>query len=239
MKNEKSLNSVENIEDRFIDQANDVKKPLYSKFKVWLPIAACVIVAAVAIFGYFMAENKPQRITALPPSSDAPMGMRKVLIYGGGRYVFLEDGGEFKLGNDPFGECLGEITQNLEENPKLYSTQDFSASYAVGGKIYPLPPYDPDFRVAVLHDGKAYICEKVASIDNTPMDLQEYFKSADLLSLTESIDVYDHFGLSLLKTIKGKKAQAILEGVSLCAPAKLKDEDYGAIGAAQTEGKSF
>ncbi|MEG0091350.1 MAG: hypothetical protein RSA20_05985, partial [Oscillospiraceae bacterium] len=181
----------------------------------------------------------PHRIAVTPPSSDAPMGMRKVLIYGSSRYVFLEDGGEFKLENDPFGECLGEITQNLEENPKLYSTQDFSASYAVGGKIYPLPPYDPDFRVAVLHDGKAYICEKVASIDNTPMDLQEYFKSADLLSLTESIDVYDHFGLSLLKTIKGKKAQAILEGVSLCAPAKLKDEDYGAIGAAQTEGKSF
>ncbi|MEG2929848.1 MAG: hypothetical protein RR846_09930, partial [Oscillospiraceae bacterium] len=210
MKSEELLNSIGDIEDRFIDQGNGIKKPFYLKFKALLPIAACVLVVAVAIAGYFMVESKPHRIAVTPPSSDAPMGMRKVLIYGSSRYVFLEDGGEFKLGNDPFGECLGEITQNLEENPKLYSTQDFSASYAVGGKIYPLPPYDPDFRVAVLHDGKAYICEKVALIDNTPIDLQEYFKTADLLSLTESIDVYDHFGLSLLKTIKGKKAQAIL-----------------------------
>lgn len=91
-------------------------------------------------------ENTQQSQSQL--SADAPVGMRKFLNYNDFRYAFVEDGKSFDFSSLTLGDELGTLEYDIVAgmaSGQSVSDKEFSASFAVGGKLYAHPDYDRHF----------------------------------------------------------------------------------------------
>ena len=240
MKNEDMLNAIGSIDDNMVQEASKNKSS--STRKKMIAIAACVAVV-VAIGGGYMLNNDlftpaPQ-ITIKTPAAESPSGMRKLLNYNGSRYAFVENGASIILEDSNIGAQLGILTHDIVADPETNASKDLSATFALGGTIYEIKSYDPNFRIAVMLDGTTYLCERVGLTNGNSIDLMEYFETANLVDQTTSIEIYDHFGSNSLKKLGKKDIDVMLEGVSNATLAVLEQDDYEKIASAQGQGKSY
>ena len=174
-------------------------------------------------------------IALVEASMDSPMGPRKIMNFNGCRYAFLENGAVYDL-EGRMGKTLGVLTGDILADPKGCGGKDLASTFALGGTVRVLEGRDPGFRVAVELEGRAYICENVARLDGSDVDLGAYLAAAELGRTAASLEIRDHMGREVLKTAGPDRILEILaEGI----PAKLTDEDYAAVGRAQSEGGSF
>lgn len=234
MKNEKFLELLNNIDDKYILEA-DRKKRKNSKRNLLLTIAA----SFVLVFGITLKNgtinniiNYENNLNKMSSPSSEP---RRILQYNKNIYEFLEN--ENSVKKEDLDKELGEIKFDLLEDEKNYN-KDLSATFGIGGKIYSLKEYNKDFRVAVVYKNKIYICEKVDEIDKK-VNIEEYFKNANLINLTKYIEVYDHFGMEKQKVVEGELAKELLSSLEKSEDIILSDEDYEKIASAQGNGGSF
>ncbi|MFV0498401.1 MAG: hypothetical protein ACK5L0_09600 [Candidatus Fimivivens sp.] len=207
-----------------------------------IPIAACcaaVLVAAVVLPGLMNKSNQPTQIEVVTPAADSPMGIRKFINYNGHRYAFLDNGATYDLDKSTFTNLLGELKYDITEDPQNNGTENFAATFAVGGSVYEMENYNPAFRVAVAFDGNYYICENVDAVGDQTVDVSEYFSNANFAEIVDNIVIYDHFKRDALDTISGEKTEQMIADLSKSAPAVLSDADYEKIGKAQISGVSF
>ncbi len=69
--------------------------------------------------------------------------------------------------------------------------------------------YDPAFRLAVEWNGQYYIAECVDTLDGQDLELSAYFETADFADTVELVQICDHAGQNVLRTISGDKIQAL------------------------------
>lgn len=205
------------------------------------PAALCTAVAIICVFSFSLFKDKEaptQPIIQIAPSSDQPDSPRKILNYNGHRYVFLENGAVYDLGEN-IGEALGTITDDIFADPENNAKKDLASSFAIGGTVYSVDLYDTDFRIAVEFEGNYYVCENVDNLDGSDVNIAEYFKTAGFPETVDKISVKDHSGAETLYTLSDKETLSIIKHLSDVSPAELSNEQYQQIGHAQTNGESF
>ena len=208
----------------------------------WVMPAACaaaVLLCVVAVPQFRLAVEPSGVIQQVTPGADSPNGMRKFMNYDGLRYVFLENGASYDLSPRQLSEVVGTLSYDIVQDPETYGSAEFAATFAVGGTIYELDGYDPEFRVAVEADGCYYICQSVDTIDNTGLDLATYFEKADLEARVETIQICDHAGGESLAQVSDGEVEALLSVIAGSLQAELTNEQYQQIGKAQKAGGSF
>ena len=173
------------------------------------------------------------------PAQSSPMGMRRFMNYNGHRYAFLENGMAYDLTEEHIKEKLGMLSLSIMEDPGANGSKDFATTFAEDGTVYSMTSYDPAFRIAVLSDDSYYICENVDTLDDSPVILTDYFKTAGFPETADSLSISDHMGREELKNISGKDMELLLEVLSRSEEAEFTDEEYQAMGKAQKNGESF
>ena len=250
----KYIKPTEEVKERLLEnilsenKEND-KMAKKINFKKAVPMAlAAAVVLAVGVS--MMNGNENEDIVAPPqnaltatapqpprPPVSAPMpGMRKFLNYNGSRYEFINNGEIFE--NVSLGEKLGSLDIDIASNPAENNKLDLGTTFASGSEIYEVEGVDSFFRIAVNTPDGICIAQNVASVEGT-FDIAKLFESADFLNNTESIEIWDHFDREKLSEINEKDIESFLKEAALSKKAELSDEDYQAIGKAQSEGKSF
>jgi len=176
------------------------------------------------------------------PSADAPVGMRKFLNYNGFRYAFVEDGKSFDFSSLTLGDELGTLEYDIVAgmaSGQSVSDKEFSASFAVGGKLYAHPDYDPAFRLIVKLDDQYYLAELVGKTDNTTIEPDYFFEHSKLSTTATGCDILNHIGNTTFSSLDSEDAKAMLEIISASTAAELASSDYEQIASAQSEGKSY
>lgn len=234
--------AMDKIDDKYITEAISYQKNAKAlNWKKWAVIAACLGIAVISAFtlNYFSENQTVPQIQVAVPAQDSPFGMRKIMNYGGYRYVFMENGTAYALTSKHLDGVLGTLEHDIQSDPKNNSKKDFSSTFALGGTVYKMTNYQPDFRVAVKWEGNYYICQSVGLTDNTSMNIAEHFKAAGIPEIVNEISVYNHLGTELLAEIPAKEITPLIDTLSKAQPADLTDEEYQQIGKAQKEGESF
>lgn len=152
------------------------------------------------------------------PQQTSPMGMRPMITINGNRYVFLNNGETFKLEENQLGK---EISKQND------------------GTLFELTNYDPAFRMAFQYKDAFYVCENVGKADDTPIDISEYLKTANLQDHIMFTDIFDHMGDSILNMLEKEDSLKLLDALTYAKVATLETSDYEAIAKAQTEGLSY
>ncbi len=244
MKAEKFSDALENIDDRYILEAagqKAAKKSVLRHWKTWGALAACLCVAAVSLLAFRQlgATQSPPSIVQTAPASDSPSGMRRFMNYNGMRYEFLGDGAIYEIPREELGEVLGTLDYDIVSDPETYSGKDLASSFALGGTVYSLNGYSPEFRLAVEWDGSYYLCESVAYTDGQLLQIDSYFSLAGFPENIQGVSIYDHAGINLLDRLPNEEIENFTELLKGSLPAELENEDYQEIGRAQQEGRSF
>lgn len=242
MNTEKFTEAMDRIGDRYITEAAGYQKTVKAlHWKKWGIIAACFGLAVISAFTvkHFVKDEGVPRIEIAIPAEASPFGMRKYMNCNGRRYVFMENGSSYALSREQLKGELGKLEHDIRSDPENNSKKDFSATFALGGTVYEMTDYNPDFRVAVEWEDNYYICQSVGLSDNTPMNAAEYFKAADFRKTVTGISVYDHRGTELLAEVSAEDTKPMIDALSRSQPAELTDEEYQLIGKAQKEGRSF
>ena len=236
------LDKMELVDPAYVAAADCAPKLRKVPWKAWSAVAACLLLAAISAV-VFQAYHRPiAPICQLPmmgAASDIPGGPRKFLNYNGCQYVFIENASPFALTQAHLGEPLGQLEYDILADREANSARDYAATFAVGGTIYRMTGYDPDFRIAVEFEGNYYICEKTGHTDGSALDPAALFQAADFKKNVTEIILYDHFGREELGRLSGKDAKRLVELLAQASPASLTGEDYEAIGKAQKSGESF
>ena len=220
---------------------------LFNKKAVPIALAAAIVLAVgVSVMNGNengdIAAPPENALTATPPQPpkqpvSSPMpGMRKFLNYEGSRYEFINDGEIFE--NISLGEKLGDLEIDIASNPAENNRLDFGTTFASGSEIYAIEGVNSFFRIAVKTPDGICIAQNVASVEGA-FDIAKLFESADFLNNTDSIEIWDHFDREKLSQINEEDIESFLKEVALSKKAELSDEDYQAIGKAQSDGKSF
>ena len=131
------------------------------------------------------------------------------------------------------------LEYDIQAGPQNNGQKELSATFALGGTVYALTDYDPEFRLAVQWEGKQYLCQKVGYSDGMPLDVPAYFEAANFPDMIAEISIYDHAGREQLKKIPKKQIVPLLEELEQVQSADLSDEQYQQIGRAQKEGNSY
>ena len=210
-------------------------------FRRFLP-AACAAAVFLCIFTVpqlYPSEQPSIVIQQVAPGADSPNGMRKMMNYGGFRYVFLENGAAYDLDPSVLSQPLGTLDYDIQQDPETYGSADCAASFAVGGTLYQIDGYDSAFRLAVEWEGQYYIAQCVDTLDDSPLELSDYFETADLEGRMESIQTCDHTGQSILCTFTGDDAEDLLSLLVQAVPAEFTDDQYQEIARAQSNGGSY
>lgn len=175
----------------------------------------------------------------LPPMASQPYGeVRKFINYDDSRYAVIETLDKKDFDTNKLGDKLGMIQYNLmDENQDLEA--NFAGTFAIGGDIYALKSYNSKFRLAVVYNNQVYICENVDNINAKKMDLQEYFRTSRLIETTKNIEIYDHMGSTLLKTLDEKTSKELLTELSKSTFEEKTNAQFEEMGSAQAEGNSF
>lgn len=236
------LDKMELVDPAYVAAADRPPQLHKIRWRTWASIAACLALAVVSAAVIRMSRQVPLPIRQTPMmgvASEAPNGPRKYLNYNGCQYVYLENGSPFELTGAHLGEALGRLEYDILADREANSARDCAATFAVGGTIYRMTSYDPDFRIAVEWDGNYYICEKTGNTDGAALDAAALFEAAGFPKTVTEIILYDHFGREELDRLSGKEAKELIGLLSQVSPASLTNEDYEAIGKAQKAGKSF
>ncbi len=244
MKAEKFSNALENIDDRYILETagqKAAKKSVLRHWKVWGALAACLCVAAVSLLAFRQlgVTQSPPSIVQTAPASDSPTGMRRFVNYNSMRYEFLGEGAVYEIPQEELGEVLGTLDYDIVSDPKKNSGKDFASSFALGGTVYSLNSYAPEFRLAVEWDGNYYLCQSVAYTDGQLLQVDSYFSLAGFPENIQGVSIYDHAGINLLDCLPNGEIENFTEFLKSSIPAELENEDYQEIGQAQQEGRSF
>lgn len=218
-------------------ETNPKRKSLLRK---WLPAAcvAAVLLCALAV-PKWMDLSASSQFVQVTPGADSPNGIRKYMNYGGNRYVYLENGAVYEIGEKELSKAIGTLTYDIQANPEDYHAEDFAATFGVGGTVYQIDAYDPEFRVAVEINGDFYLCENVGIVNGDPIDVKTYFETADFAETVNGIEVCDHAGNTVLTEISGQDTKKMINILTQVTPADLTDEQYQQIGQAQRNGESF
>ena len=152
------------------------------------------------------------------PQATSPMGDRPIIHVNGVRFVLLNDGKAFVITEEQVGDAI-EVVEGL------------NAFEFIG--------YDTDFRFLIENDGEYYIAQYVGNEDDSPMDVERYFELADLENNTQLVDVFDHVGRTILKTVEGEDVTVLLEAIKGATIEPLTNEQNEAIASAQANGESF
>lgn len=244
MKAEKFSNALENIDDRYILETagqKAAKKSVLRHWKAWGALAACLCVAAVSLLAFRQlgVTQSPPSIVQTAPASDSPTAMRRFMNYNGMRYEFLGEGAVYEIPQEELGEVLGTLDYDIVSDPKTNSGKDFASSFALGGTVYSLNSYAPEFRLAVEWDGNYYLCQSVAYTDGQLLQVDRYFSLAGFPENIQGVSIYDHAGINLLDCPPNGEIENFTEFLKSSIPAELENEDYQEIGQAQQEGRSF
>lgn len=214
------------------------KHPLVYRF---LP-AACAAAVVLCLIALPHSQSPVQtnnQLIVAQRNDDSPNGIRKVMNYGGFRYAFLQNGAAYELTPSDLSDALGTLQYDIQQDPKAYSSAEFAASFAVGGTVYELSDYDPQFRLAVKWEDRYYIAECVDTLDNTDVDLEAYFKAADFQDAVTEIQICDHAGQQVLNTLADEAAADLLSVLAQSDPADLTNAQYEEIAHAQRNGASY
>lgn len=236
------LDKMELADPAYVAAADGAPKLRKVPWKAWGAVAACLLLAVVSAV-VFQAYHRPiapiRQLPMMGTASDVPGGPRKFLNYNGCQYVFIENGSPFALTQAHLSKPLGQLEYDILADREGNSARDYAATFAVGGTIYRMTGYDPDFRIAVEFEGNYYICEKTGHTDGSALDPAALFQAADFKRTVTGIILYDHFGREELGRLSGKDAKRLIELLAQASPAFLTGEDYEAIGKAQKSGESF
>lgn len=236
------LDKMELVDPAYVAAADRPPKLHKVRWKAWASVAACLTLVVASVTVVRMSRQAPLPIRQVPMmgiASEVPNGPRKYLNYNGFQYVFLENGCPFELTEAHLGEVLGRLEYNILTDREGNGARDYAATFGVGGTLYQMTGYDPDFRLAVEFEGNYYICEKTGSADGTDLDAAALFEAADFQKTVTEIVLFDHFGREELGQLSGKEAKLLIELLAQSSPASLSNEDYEAIGKAQKSGRSF
>ena len=243
MNGKKFLDSMGNIDDKYIEEANSYRALARNSKVVWLKLGAvaCVCLAVGLVFlpkSHKKIDHAPKlEINGL--AEESPLGMARFMNYNGIRYSFLENGSSYNIKKDQLGESLGVLEYDILANPEENSQKEFSSSFALGGEVLELKNYNPNFRVAVELDGSYYICQNNGKTDNTPQNVEDYFKFAEFPEKIESVSIYDHEGREKLADFPNERVGELVAELSKAKIAELTNDDFERIGKAQSNGKSF
>ena len=211
-------------------------------FRRVLPAACAAAVLVGVFFTLPHSQTSQPPATAfhqVAPGADSPNGIRKTMNCNGLRYTFLDNGAAYDLTADDLSAPLGTLEYDIQQDPEHYSGADLAASFAVGGTVYQMAAYDPAFRLAVEWNGQYYIAECVDTLNGQDLELSTYFETADFADTVELVQICDHAGQNVLRTISGDKIQALFSLLVQAAPAELTNEQYQAIAHAQSSGASY
>lgn len=216
------------------------KKNHTPAFRILPTVCAAAAILCILAVPQFQSPVQPNnQLVVVQSNDDSPNGVRKVMNYGGFRYVFLQNGAAYDLEPSDLSDVLGTLQYDIQQNPKSYSSTEFAASFAVGGTVYQLSDYDPQFRLAVRWENQYYIAECVDTLDNTDMDLNAYFKAADFADNVTEIRICDHTGQNLLEILTEKDAKDMVSALAQATPADLTNAQYEEIAHAQRNGASY
>ena len=234
------LDAMEHIDPVYIEEAEEEPHRWRNPWLMRGALAACAVLALC--FAYVGIDRSPAPVTPITQSAvaaETPGGISRYLNYDGTRYRFIENGSTFELDESLLAGPLGTLEHNIVSDPQTYSGVDFASTFALGGTIYRLSTYDPAFRIAVELDGNTYICESTGPTDGSDWTVADYFVTADFQNIVTGISIYDHFGREELTQLQGEDVERMLRLLTQVTPAALTNEDYAAIGKAQTSGESF
>lgn len=217
------------------------KKTLSSiRFKAGAAAACLILTAAAAVMVHQLnRKDAVPQIEVARPAADSPAGIRKFMNYNGRRYIFMENGASYSLSEEQLKDVLGTLEYDITSDPQANAGREFSATFALGGTVYEMTGYHPDFRIAVKWNGEYYICQSAGLTDNSPMNVQEYFEAARFPETINQIAIYDHAGREMLGEFPQKETSSLISILSQVEPAALSEEDYQQIARAQREGKSY
>ncbi|MDE6902170.1 MAG: hypothetical protein K2P22_05455, partial [Lachnospiraceae bacterium] len=191
------LDKMELVNPAYVAAADRPPQLRRVRWKTWASIAACLALLVGSAAVVRMSHQAPLPIHQVPMmgiASESPNGPRKYLNYNGCQYVFLENGSPFELTEAHLGEVLGRLEYDILADREANSARDYAATFGVGGTIYRMTGYDPDFRIAVEWDGSFYICEKSGNTDGSDLDAAALFEAANFRKTVTEIILYDHFG---------------------------------------------
>lgn len=209
--------------------------------------ALCTAAVFVFLFTVFKIQRPVQKDNRLMPNNqlavaqkaEAPSGMRKMMNYGGRRYAFLDNGAPYTLEENALPDVLGTLEYDIVKDPEAYGTAEFASTFAVGGTIYRLADYAPEFRVAVQWQDQYYIAQCVDTLDGTDIDVSEFFASAGFAETVTQIKICNHVGRTVLYTLSDDQTEKMLLTLSQACPTKPAGEQYQQIARAQQDGNSY
>lgn len=219
-------------------QSNIRKCTPYRRF---LPAAcaAAVLLCVFTIPRLSPPEEPSTVIQQVIPGADSPGGFRKMMNYDGFRYVFLENGAAYDLELSDLSRSLGTLDYDIQQDPQAYGSVENATSFALGGTVYQIDGYDPAFRLAVEWEGNYYIAQCVDTLDGTALELRNYFDTAGFPDAVEDIQICDHAGRNVLRSVAEAEIGPLLSLLAQAAPADLTDDQYQEIGRAQRSGGSY
>lgn len=210
-------------------------------YRRFLPAAcaAAVLLCVFTIPRLSPPEKPPTVIQQVIPGADNPEGFRKMMNYDGFRYVFLENGAAYDLEHSNLSRSLGTLDYDIRRDPQAYGSVEHATSFALGGTVYQIDGYDPAFRLAVEWEGKYYIAQCVDTLDGTALELSNYFDTAGFPDAVEDIQICDHAGRNVLRSVAEAEIGPLLSLMAQAAPADLTDDQYQEIARAQRSGGSY
>ncbi|TCZ74688.1 hypothetical protein E0485_19150 [Paenibacillus albiflavus] len=236
----KMLSAIINRSSR---QQSTLKRRL--RFAIPALCIICAVFALLVIIPRFTLEPVISQIEAQPMSASTSNFMRKYFNYSGNRYEFINNGAQFDFSQVPLTEELGtlnhEILLDRKAGKMLKVDEDLSTTFAVGGTLYQIPAYNSAFRIAVVYQDNYYMAQFVGHSDNSPVSASEYFTNTGLSESAKQIELLNFSGTESKGIIgRHKTVQGLIEELAQSVFASdLKEEDYMAIGKAQSSGNSF
>jgi hypothetical protein len=247
MNNKDLFKTIGYVDGNLLEKANTARRTNKKTIVKWGTMAACAaLVLGVAIYTSPLKPsltNSPQISQQTPVS--APTGDRKILNYNGFRYAFAGDGAQFKFTGVKLEKSLGsldfDINQEIGKNDGDKDVEkDYASTFAVGGKLYEIPTYPSQFRIAVQYEENYYLAEIVAKTDDSTMTAKEYLDMSNLKDHSKDIHVLNHVGNDVLKKMTDHASvESIIDGLYSAKTADLSNKEYEAIAEAQSQGKSY
>lgn len=183
MKNDRLSRCLENIDDRFIDEAADYKKKSRRRGVYFLAasLAACIAIVLLAreepagVISLHPDSTPPVESSAstasvgiyipaieLPePQQDIAMDMIACVVYNGAVYTQSE---RIEDAERLLGDYLGRATGGIDE---WSDSSEYEVEFAGTevGEVYTVVGYDPDFRICCMQeDGSAMLLERLNGI---------------------------------------------------------------------------
>lgn len=247
---------------RILSQEARKKPSLRRSVKIAIPAIGCAVLSLALVFSVFfkadpvipsltaLQQVQPMPLTAAPRQLPLSLSLSplKMMNYNGYRYTFLNEGAPYDLADIMSGaeRKLGILQYDLKSDMERggkdgCAEQDYATTYLLGGSVYPLPGYEPAFRLAVEHEGRYYIAQLSGRTDNGIITAREYAETAELARLTKEIDIMnDSDSVQLHVLDREKEVRKWIEMFSQSEPAVNRDREANEQWVmAQPEGKSY